>query len=675
VKLKITAIISFFLFWIFVVGCSSYTATEVAVPDYAEISTHTLNSTSPLNLPALPGTPVPMPNEPITPENVDRLQQLAIWGKGRVEQLVYSPDGKYLAVGTTAGVWLYDAEALELERFIQTESEVLEMAFVPDSTTLTAHLEGDVKGRGGKTIMRWSVNTGERVGQWEVGVRNLWRVVFAPDGKILASVLEDGQVGLWDIESGRLLAALGVDSDPRKLIGAPAFSPDGKLLASEGPNLTIRLWDVETGNIVRTVSGHDDAQMVHPTVNHLTFSPDGTLLSSEADVTRIWQVETGELLHTLKGRARGPVFSPDGHLLATDGEESVVQLWDVKSGQLLRTLSGHSHGIINLAFSPDGSTLASAGGDKIVRLWDAESGTLQSTDGGYTTGFSTKIVPSPDGTILTSTFRDNEIQIWNISAGQIERTLSTGYELGVGNLSLSADGTKLATRETGKFTVQIWDVATGELLQTIEKQHKVEFDFSIALSPNGQLLAVSEGELFDLQTGSEKYHLSYGKTLTFSSDSKILASGTSDGTILWDLETGDQLLPNLIGGISPGETTPFSADDNIVATSVGGPIRLWDVETGEEIRTLEGHPGAQLMSLAFSPGLVSGRARNVLLASSSRENATQRPTVRFWETDTGYLLNTLEMPSGSNISFIPDGRILIVILTNGTIQLWGIPPK
>jgi WD40 repeat protein len=619
---------------------------------------------------------VPIPTEPITPENVDQIQELAIWGKGRISQVAYSPDGKVLAVGTTAGVWLYDAETLNIQRFIQTEREVLAMAFSPGGETITVHLEGDVRGQGGKIISRWNVETGELEGVWQVGVQNLWRVVFAPDGKNLASVLEDGQVGLWDIESGRLLAALGVDSDPRRRIGAPAFSPDGKLLASEGPNLTIRLWAVETGQLVRTLSGHPDAQMVHPTIRQLTFSPDGRLLGSEADVTRVWNVEMGELLYTLEGQARGMVFSPDGDQIATDGEDSVIQLWEVESGQRLQTLVGHSRGIIKLTFSPDDAILASAGGDKTVRLWNIETGSLQATLEGYTDTI-TDIVVSPNDTIFVSYFSNPEIQLWDVRSGQIERTL-TGHTKGVVDLSLSADGTKLASRERDASAIWIWDVTTGEPVQTLEKQFRT-LDFFIALSPDGQLLVVSEGEIFDLQTGIEKYHLrNYGKTLTFSSDSKVLAFGTSDGIILWNVETGDKLLPDFIkGGVSPGEFTPFSVDNKIIATGSGsrkGSIELWDVETGENLYNLVGHPDEQINSLAFLPGPFSAGV-NMLLASSSRGNAVQRPTVRFWEIETGYLLNILDMPSESDIRFTSDGRILVLGLADGTIQLWGIPPE
>jgi|GEM_PF-3883150 len=83
-------------------------------------------------LPVLAGTPVPLPREPITPDNVDQIQQLAMWGRGIAKHATFSPDGQTLAIGTTAGVWLHDAKTLELRRFILTDGEVMAMAFLAD---------------------------------------------------------------------------------------------------------------------------------------------------------------------------------------------------------------------------------------------------------------------------------------------------------------------------------------------------------------------------------------------------------------------------------------------------------------------------------------------------------------------------------------------------------------
>ena len=34
-------------------------------------------------------------------------------GKGEINELAYSPDGKYLAVASSIGIWLYDADTYQ----------------------------------------------------------------------------------------------------------------------------------------------------------------------------------------------------------------------------------------------------------------------------------------------------------------------------------------------------------------------------------------------------------------------------------------------------------------------------------------------------------------------------------------------------------------------------------
>jgi WD40 repeat protein len=61
-------------------------------------------------------------------------------------------------------------------------------------------------------------------------------------------------------------------------------------------------------------------------------------------------------------------FSPDGHTLASGGEDGAVWLWHTQ-GTSLCILVGHAGPVWSVAFSPDGKTLASGGEDNTVRLW------------------------------------------------------------------------------------------------------------------------------------------------------------------------------------------------------------------------------------------------------------------------------------------------------------------
>jgi len=75
---------------------------------------------------------------PITTVNAEQLVELARYGKGKIRDVDWSPDGDLLAVASTIGIWLYDAETLEDIRYIETDSGVTSVAFAPDGQTLAS---------------------------------------------------------------------------------------------------------------------------------------------------------------------------------------------------------------------------------------------------------------------------------------------------------------------------------------------------------------------------------------------------------------------------------------------------------------------------------------------------------------------------------------------------------
>ena len=212
----------------------------------------------------------------ITADTASRMVLLDVFGLGVVLDVTFSPDGRFLALGTSSGLWLY----------------------APSDGTLR-HL--------------WAASP-------------VWSVAFSPDGALLASGSVDKTVRLWRVEDGELVCTLEGHTDE---VLSAAFSPDGALLASGSADKTVRLWWVRDGKLVDTLTSHTAE------VWSVAFSPDGALLASASDdqTVQLWRVEDGELVRTLEvGIAVHSVaFSSDGAYLALGLEDGTVQLWGVKA--------------------------------------------------------------------------------------------------------------------------------------------------------------------------------------------------------------------------------------------------------------------------------------------------------------------------------------------------------
>ena len=239
-------------------------------------------------------------------------------GKGQVSgDIAYSPDGTRLAVASSIGVWIYDAQ------------------------------------------------TGEELDLYTGHTDWVESVSFNADGTTLATGSRDDTVRLWNADTGTHLRTLSGHTDR---INSVSFSPDGTTLATGSSDRTIRLWNADTGTHLRTLSGHTGS------VLSVSFSPDGTTLATGSrQEIRLWNADTGTHLRTLSGHTDwvwSVSFSPDGTTLATGSLDRTIRLWNADTGTPLRTLSGYTNRVFSVSFSPDGTTLASGSDDGTVLLWE-----------------------------------------------------------------------------------------------------------------------------------------------------------------------------------------------------------------------------------------------------------------------------------------------------------------
>ena len=646
---------------------------------------------------------------------------IARLGKGGVSyrnhSIAFSPDGSCLAVATSMGVWLYDAETFdEIALLTGHKEEVTVVAFSPDGTKLASasgfHFPGMLK--------LWDVETGRNIATLQVQKGSVNSVAFSPDGTKLAWADR-----LWDVETKQQLDIL----HDNRLFDV-AFSPDGKILAGTGISTiertragVVKLYDVETGQVLNTLTATQRTKLREWTkrVSSIAFSPDGQLLASgSADdgTIKLWDIETGQntAIFTAKPEDGSSmlcvVFSPDGTKLAVGSAEG-IKLLEVSTGQHIYTRQHinlgeleYSAHIFSVAFSPDGRKLASASWDGVK--WDAETGQNITTLRGHTRVVDS-VAFSPDGLTFASNSVDGA-QVWEVATGRHITTLS-GSPNFVTSIAYSPDGTRLATgsanARNAEHTIKLWDVETGQNLTTL--QGHTDLVTTVVYSRDGTLLAsgskdktvklwaVSTGENIATLQGHEKLVFS----VAFSPDGTKLASGSEDTSIrLWEIPTGKTIY--ILGGVNspqvgmtvlpaprPGEklnelqmddavdTEPeiirglvlsvaFSPDGTKVAAAVldDGETTLWDVGTGEHITTLT-EERCSVWSVAFSPD-----GTKLAVGTGTGNN-----TVELWDVSSQKPVAAFPGHTGNvnAVAFSPDGTKLASGSFDGTVLLWEVP--
>jgi len=302
------------------------------------------------------------------------------------------------------------------------------------------------------------------------------------DGKTLIVAGGDGRIRFLDMATGKVERILTAHSN---VIYRAIFSPDEKFLASSSRDRTAKIWNVATGREVQKLGGF------RCSVKAVAFSPDGGKLAASGNdgMIKLWNVRTGAELQSLVHinsadldmSVYSVAFSRDGNKIYGGNGDGTISEWDVTSGKEARVWKAHENSAFKLLFSPNYRLLASLG-DGVVKLWDTstwrEVRSFSMTRMAGVTTRSSSIAFSHDGKLLVAsdigldpkqnTYLYIQAIVWNAKTGAKLFTLE-GHKFDIDALVFTRDDRFLLTGSVDT-TIKFWDMKTGREARTFNLQ-------------------------------------------------------------------------------------------------------------------------------------------------------------------------------------------------------------
>ena len=635
----------------------------------------------------------------LQPSNVDYPQwelpqgAKARLGKGKTNDIKFSPDGTQFAVATTIGVWMYDAKTGKEKAFFKGERQDFKsIAYTSDGKYLTgASYAGE--------ISRWNADTGELLGTIENEQDDYFRsAFFSEDGTKFASTSlirkgDDilGNVHVWHLGENTTdtQTVTNIDLDIKEEdIRRIALSPDSHFLATtideKNFESTIHVSNADTGALLLTM-GETKQRLIRS----LAFSPDGTILASaDSNSIHLWDMDSAISLATFKATAgfHTLVFSPNSKLIASGNDDGSVTLWNttVKQQGLggifskytpTLELKGHKDEVSALAFSPDGKQILSGSEDGTIRAWDITTGRNQFTCSGHIDEISGIAATEKRDTIISVVSSQSHIQHWNIETGH--QSSVSFFNRFVSSETISPNATTLVMKDFLGKNIRLLDISENRYRVNINghRYSKKAYSFVFEFSPDEKMLAITSDDdqvgviqLWDITNPSHtnrplyilNEHKGEVETLKFSPNGKILASGGDGDEInLWNVETGNHIF-TLTGHKNDTMALAFSPNGKILASASYSAIYLWDLTTRMQLRKCKTAGGNN--ELKFSPDgktIVVGKWKGIF---------------QLFDTQTCHLLSTHNGHTHWNqitdLVFLKDGKTLASASSDGTIILW-----
>jgi serine/threonine protein kinase/WD40 repeat protein len=450
-------------------------------------------------------------------------------------------------------------------------------------------------------------------------------VVFSPDGRRVLTGSDDGQVRLWEIETGKLLLTLDALTGT---ITCVAVSPDGKRGAAMG-----RERGATGGPTNVAVFGLEDGGRLLPSpppqpwsasAHAMAFGGSSDLLLLVPQDRRLhqvttWNVRTGEasLIPTLGGFNTSVVATEDRRYAICGDQFGVLPFIDLAKCEEVE--DQHLQEISRVAFK--GSSLVSASFDGTIRTWDAAGRPAGCANGPdrkdrIPDGINDFALAMTGETAIASLYR-NERALIAFDLRREERRddllfANTGGANVLG-VSFAPDGETIASGDdVGRL--QLWEASTGlPRGEPVPIAGTYVFLQTLAFSPSGRHLAASGsgGRIWVVEVGTGATLWSSAEIYKGNFNERTPAVLVDDERVLWGNGLGEVRFRNMTSGSerrlresgSPVTALAvFARGTRAFVCDTDGALQILDLASGELLDQLSfGAVDDFVRAIAVSP--------------------------------------------------------------------------
>lgn len=481
----------------------------------------------------------------------------------------------------------------------------------------------------------------------------------SPDGRYLATVSNDGNSRLWDLETGKGLPFF--DRTGLKF-RAVSFSNDSQRIVvgpyGEGQ---FRVWNIKLGReeLVLTQSLRDSSIAVFD-------SDGGRILAASQGTIRLWDARTGAVLSVFSGHTSNisdAMFSPDeSKILSWSFDDRSVRLWDVATGaqQVLYQGKGGVHVRVNQEWTR--ILVWEVGEETGTSLWDLESGrkVAQISD-----EYATDATFAPGRGPLLITFGDKTVHEHDRTTGARVRTYTQTKE-NIGSITYSPNGAFLYVEGIE---------GSQALLRRVKSSTGNDYDFVYARLPGGQSFSRNSEVI------AGRFH--FRSDVTGKSYQKLRAAwltGSSRGQVL--------LNGNMIGPWVSSGRFSFSSDSRRLLNYHRGKVTAWDAVSGVEVpptsEELKAVPPRNHGTVSyfrttynFAAGLKASKVSETIYKNGRNTGSDSdyhyKETIEIRRLGSDELVSEIALADVYDIQFNPQGTLLAVSpLKDPVVSIWDV---